>query len=84
MKKKKEFFRIRKDRKRKNGANARACVRIHRQDSPRPLAAFQIREEKPDREKPLTAFFIPTLVLFSKQNRPSLVFEYPSRLCFVF
>ena len=26
MKKKKEFFRIRKDRKRKNGANARACV----------------------------------------------------------
>lgn len=26
MKKKKEFFRIRKDRKRKNGANARACT----------------------------------------------------------
>ena len=83
MKKKKEFFRIRKDRKRKNGANARACVRIHRQDSPRPLAAFQIREEKPDRENPLTVYSL-TIVLFSKQNRPSLVFEYPSRLCFVF
>ena len=57
MKKKKEFFRIRKDRKRKNGANARACVRIHRQDSPRPFAAFQITGEKePDRENPLTVF----------------------------
>ena len=29
MKKKKEFFRIRKSKKRKNGANARAYVRIH-------------------------------------------------------
>ena len=56
MKKKKEFFRIRKDRKRKNGANARACVRIRRQDSPRPFAAFQTGEEKPDRENPLTVF----------------------------
>ena len=74
MKKKKEFFRIRKDRKRKNGANARACVRIHRQDSPRPLAAFQTGEKEHDRENPLTVFFIPTVVLFSKQNRPSLVF----------
>ena len=73
MKKKKEFFRIRKDRKRKNGANARACVRIHRQDSPRPFAVFEIREKEPDRENPLTVYS-PTLVLFSKQNRPSLVF----------
>ena len=30
MKKKKEFFRIRKSKKRKNGANARACVYVHR------------------------------------------------------
>ena len=29
MKKKKEFFRIRKDRKRKNGANARAYVYVY-------------------------------------------------------
>ena len=29
MKKKKEFFRIRKDRKRKNGANARARVYVY-------------------------------------------------------
>ena len=29
MKKKKEFFRIRKSKKRKNGANARACVYVH-------------------------------------------------------
>ena len=69
MKKKKEFFRIRKDRKRKNGANARVYVY-----SPRPFAAFQIREKSPtDREKPLTVY-IPTLVLFSKHNRPCLVF----------
>ena len=79
MKKKKEFFQIRKDRKRKNGANARACVRIQRQDSPRPFAAFQTTTN--DREKPLTVFEPKdkptdrkTVVLFSKQNRPSLVF----------
>ena len=54
MKKKKELFRIRTGRKRKNGANARACVRIHRQDSPRPFAAFQIMTN--DRENPLTVF----------------------------
>ena len=59
MKKKKEFFRIRKDRKRKNGANARACVR-----SQRPFAAFKITTEK----NPVDRFFIPTLVLFSKQR----------------
>ena len=58
MKKKKEFFRIRKERKRKNGANARACVRTQRQDSPRSLAAFQIRERRnpTDREKPVDRF----------------------------
>ena len=55
MKKKKEFFRIRKDRKRKNGANARACVYVYTKTEP---AAFQIREKNPtnDREKPLTVF----------------------------
>ena len=74
MKKKKEFFRIRKDRKRKNGANARACTYTHRQDSPRPFAAFQIRERKP-----LTGFFIPTLVLFSKLVRVS----EPTLFCFL-
>ena len=86
MKKKKEFFRIRKDRKRKNGANARACVRIHRQDSPRPFAAFQIMTN--DREKPLTVFSSRTMfcflnrtdrVLFSKLVRVS----EPTLFCFL-
>ena len=90
MKKKKEFFRIRKDRKRKNGANARAYVCIHRQDSPRPFAAFQIRERTTDdREKnPLTVFSsrplfsflnITDRVLFSKPVRVS----EPTLFCFL-
>lgn len=47
MKKKKEFFRIRKDRKRKNGANARACVRIHIDGARR----FSDKREEPDRPR---------------------------------
>ena len=60
------------------------CVRIHRQDSPRPFAAFQIREEKPDRENPLTVFCflnITDRVLFSKQRGEALVlFSKPVRV----
>lgn len=58
MKKKKEFFRIRKERKRKNGANARACVRIHTDGTARDRLPL-FRQEKrttDDREKPLTVF----------------------------
>ena len=75
MKKKKEFFRIRKDRKRKNRANARACTYTHRR-SPRPFAAFQTTGEEHDRRprKAVDCFFILTVVLFSKPNQPSLVF----------
>ena len=65
MKKKKEFFRIRKDRKRKNGANARACVG-------QPATVCRFSDNR--REKAVDCFFIPTVVLFSKHNRPSLVF----------
>ena len=73
MKKKKEFFRIRKDRKRKNGANARACVYVYIDRTARDrLPFFQITTN--DREKPLTVFFIPNDVLFSKHNRPCFVF----------
>ena len=94
MKKKKEFFRIRKDRKRKNGANARACVRIHRQDSPRPFAAFQITTDDREKsrwpflsqktnrptEKPLFSFLnITDRVLFSKLVRVS----EPTLFCFL-
>ena len=81
MKKKKEFFRIRKERKRKNGANARVCTYTHRQDSP-PLFRQERREPTSRPRKAVDWFFIPTLVLFSKliskgkaePSRPSLVF----------
>ena len=69
MKKKKEFFRIRKDRKRKNGANARTYVRIQ----PATVCRFSDKREE-NAAKAVDCFFIPTLVLFSKPNRPSLVF----------
>ena len=83
MKKKKEFFRIRKDRKRKNGANARACT-YTQTGQPATVCRFSDKREKePDRENPLTVYSL-TVVLFSKHNRPSFVFEYPSRLCLVF
>ena len=52
MKKKKEFFRIRKSKKRKNGANARACVRIHR-DGARNRFSDNRRRERPTDRKPL-------------------------------
>ena len=58
MKKKKEFFRIRKDRKRKNGANARACT-YTQTEQPATVCRFSDkREENPtnDREEPLTVF----------------------------
>ena len=45
MKKKKEFFRIRKSKKRKNGANARAYVRIHKDGARR----FSDKREENDR-----------------------------------
>ena len=48
MKKKKEFFRIRKDRKRKNGANARACVYVYTKTEPATVCRFSDN----DREKP--------------------------------
>lgn len=69
MKKKKEFFRIRKDRKRKNGANARACTYTAT------VCRFSDKrgESQPTTEKkPVDGFFIPTRVLFSKHNRPCL------------
>ena len=47
MKKKKEFFRIRKSKKRKNGANARAYVRMYTETEP--ATAFRITEEENDR-----------------------------------
>ena len=78
MKKKKEFFRIRKDRKRKNGANARACMYVYtKTGQPATVCRFLDREgrARPTTEKkPVDRFFIPTLVLFSKPNRPSFVF----------
>ena len=66
MKKKKEFFRIRKDRKRKNGANARACVYVY---SDRLPLFRQERREPNQRPRAVDRFFIPTRVLFSKHNR---------------
>ena len=90
MKKKKEFFRIRKDRKRKNGANARACTCIHRRTARRPFAAFETGKEEPDRrprKNPLTVYS-PTefsflnrtdRVLFSKLARVS----EPTLFCFL-
>lgn len=74
MKKKKEFFRIRKDRKRKNGANARACTYTAT------VCRFSDKrgESQPTTEKnPLTVFSsrpvfcflnITDRVLFSKQR----------------
>lgn len=65
MKKKKEFFRIRKDRKRKNGANARVCTYTAT------VCRFSDKrgESQPTTEKkPVDGFFIPTRVLFSKQR----------------
>ena len=72
MKKKKEFLRIRQDRKRKNGANARACVRIHKDGARRFSDKREENDQRP-RKNPLTVYS-PTLVLFSKHNRPCLVF----------
>ena len=51
MKKKKEFFRIRKDRKRKNGANARACVRIHTDRTARDRLPLFRQERRSPTEK---------------------------------
>lgn len=79
MKKKKEFFRIRKDRKRKNGANARACVRIHRQDSPRPFAAFQIREKRTNRRPRKAVDRFSSRPLFCFLNLPANRKARPSR-----
>ena len=70
MKKKKEFFRIRKDRKRKNGANARACVYVYTKTG-QPATVCRFSDN--DREKPLTVYSL-TVVLFSKHNRLCLVF----------
>lgn len=66
MKKKKEFFRIRKSKKRKNGANARVCTCVStitdffrtnkRERSPRPFARFQIREKRTTEKNPSTVF----------------------------
>ena len=81
MKKKKEFFRIRKSKKRKNGANARAYVRIHIDRTARRFSANRGRARPTTEKSPLTVFEPkdkPTdreaLVLFSKHNRPCLVF----------
>ena len=67
MKKKKEFFRIRKDRKRKNGANARACVYVYIDRTARDRLPFYRQERRNPTDRK-------ALVLFSKHNRPSLVF----------
>ena len=50
-KRKKEFFLIRQQKEKERSQRARVCVRIHRQDSPRPFAVLQTGEEKPDRPK---------------------------------
>ena len=60
MKKKKEFFRIKKDRKRKNGANARACVRTQITEPATVCRFLDKRENQPTTEKkPVDRFFHP-------------------------
>ena len=74
MKKKKEFFRIRKDRKRKNGANARVCTYTQ---TGQPATVCRFLDNRRERTQPTTEKNTTdrkTLVLFSKHNRPSLVF----------
>ena len=77
-KRKKEFFLIRQQKEKERSQRARVCTYTQRR-SPRPFAAVQITTN--DRKKPLTVFEPKdkptdrkTLVLFSKPNRPSLVF----------
>ena len=91
MKKKKEFFRIRKDRKRKNGANARARMYVYIDRTARDrLPLFSQQGKSPT--KAVDCFFIPTLVLFSKliskgkaePSRPVLFSKQTTSPCFVF
>ena len=60
MKKKKEFFRIRKSKKRKNGANARAYVRMYTETEPATVCRFLDKREENDRRprkaRPLFCF----------------------------
>ena len=56
MKKKKEFFRIRKDRKRKNGANARVCT-YTKTGQPATVCRFSDNDQRP--RKAVDCFFHP-------------------------
>lgn len=88
MKKKKEFFRIRKDRKRKNGANARACVYVYKDRTARDrLPLFRQKRRSPtDREEPLTGFSSrPEFSFLNNDGKPEFCFRVsePTLFCFL-
>ena len=83
-KRKKEFFLIRQPKEKERSQRARVCVCTHRQDSPRPFAAFKITTN--DREKPLTVFSSRPLFCFlNNDGKPVFCFRVsePTLFCFL-